>query len=393
MTCIDSICRKYPNTHGVLIRGTYPELNDSVIPQFHTYFQGYKYEYNKSERSCEYVNGTRLDFRAFDKDTKILSNEYDFIAFCQLEEIPEDLFLQALGRNRRKAGGLPKNIVLGEGNPASGWIKKRLKDRVLPKDIYLIEAQTKDNPYLPSDYEINLRRNYPEFWIARYLDGEWTSLDENVFSEFRESSQVVAPVPFEYVKNFKRRIGMDYGWVNPTAMVWGFVDYDGYLTIHDEWGGTQKLPSEISEANTRYGRVVTVCDFSIKKPDRDGRSLWDDLERSGMWLQESNKQELENIVLVNALLKTGRLKITSNCVELLTEMRNYKWKQMKLGQQKNRPEEPVDKDNHYVDALLYLVASLEEMKTIDPKLEEFRKTAAFHNMYPNENVGSVKDFS
>ncbi len=386
LTCIDQLCRKYPNVHGVLIRNTYPELNDSVIPQFHSYFQYFKYAYNKSERSCEYNNGSRLDFRAFDKDTKILSNEYDFIAFCQMEEIPEELFLQALGRNRRRVGGMPKNLVFGEGNPASGWVKRKLKDTPLPPEVFLVEARTRDNPFLPPEYEINLRKNYPSFWIARYLDGEWTNLDEAVFSEWREQEHIIFPLDLSFIKSWKKRNGLDYGWVNPTAQVWGCVDYDSNLTIYDEWGGVMQTPDEIYQASTRheamFGKIVTVADYSIKKADRDGRSLWQDLSDSGLNLQESNKQELENIVLVNTLLKTGRLKITKNCVNLIREIQNYKWKKMKLGEEKNHSEQTVDKDNHYIDAMLYLVASLEELKTVDYKAEKAKtQTLAYLNTH------------
>lgn len=366
-TSVNLICQTYPGAHGVFIRESYPELSDSVIPQYLSYFPPLEhgYTYNKSARECEYLNGTRLDFRAFDRDTKILSNEYDFIAFSQLEEIPHELFLQALGRNRRKVGGLPKNIILAEGNPASGWVKERLKDQPLKQNMVLIEAKTRENPFLPPEYEKNLRANYPAFWAARYLDGEWTNLDEMVFSEFREHDTVINPVSTAFCKNFKQLAGMDYGWVNPTAVVWGYIDYDGELTIYDEWGGTQKIAAEIAESAKRHGKIRIVADYSIKRPDRDGRSLWDDLTQQGLWLEESNKQELENITLVNALMKNGRIKITRNCVELLKEIQNYKWKKMRLGEQKNRPEEPVQKDNHYIDALLYLVASLEELRSVD----------------------------
>ena len=108
--------------------------------------------------------------------------------------------------------------------------------------------------------------------------------------------------------------------------------------------------------------------------------MWDDLSYAGLNLQESNKQELENIVLVNTLLRSGRLKITKNCQNLITEMRNYKWKKMKLGQQRNQPEETVDKDNHFIDALLYLTASLEELKSVDYEaIKMSKKTIAYLN--------------
>jgi len=389
--CINLICLQYRNAHGVFIRNTYPELADSVIPQYLTSCprENYKYSYNKSERTATYLNGTRLDFRAFDKDTKILSNEYDFMAFSQVEEIPEELFLQSLGRNRRMVGELPTNIILGEGNPASGWVKRRLKDE--PKEnVFLIESRTKDNPYLPAGYEQYLRDNYPDFWVARYVDGEWSNLDEMVFSEFKEKDIIIDLRGREEIDSYRKRAGLDYGWVNPSGIVWSFVDYDGKITIFDEWKATQQTVAQIKEASLRYGKIPIVADYSIKKPDRDGRSLWQDLLVEGLNLIVSNKQELENIVLVNSLMKQGRLHITRNCTELITEMRNYKWKKLKLGEEKNRPEQPVDKDNHLIDAMLYMIADIEEIKTVRPEIAEFKKSIAYAAYQKNTQIDIQK---
>ena len=140
------IMLNYPKCHGVYVRATYPELKDSVIKQFQDLFpsEEHQYTYKSTERCCVYNNGSLLDFRSFDVDTKILSNQYDFIAYSQLEEVKEELFLQSLGRNRRQEGGLPKNIILGEGNPASGWAKRYLKDK-RRSDVLLVESKTSDN--------------------------------------------------------------------------------------------------------------------------------------------------------------------------------------------------------------------------------------------------------
>ena len=160
---------------------------------------------------------------------------------------------------------------------------------------------------------------------------------------------------------------MDYGWINPSAMIWLAIDYDDNVFAWDEGGGIEKTPAELVAMNQKHGkRIITPCDYSIKRPDSHGRSLWDDLLREGLMLIESNKQEIENIVLVNTMLKNGRLKICRNCVELIKEIKNYKWKRLKLGEEKNHPEQPVDKDNHYIDALLYGVAFIERRRSQDP---------------------------
>ena len=388
------LCIKYPNLNVLYIRKYYHELEDTVIKQFCTDFGGhglFKYIGSSKEgkRLAKFSNGSQIRFRALDQDgTAVLSSEYDIIAMCQAEEINEDVYLLALGRLSGKA--IKKSIMLLEGNPASGWVKRTFKDvpksQLEDKRMVFVEVDTKENQAnLPEGYVDYLKSVYPEFWIRRYLYGEWANLDEMVFSEFLEKEHIVDPIDYKFLQNYKCSAGMDYGWVNPTAIVWGVIDYDGVLIIFDEWGGRQKTVPEIVEAGKRYGKLMIVADYSIKRPDRDGRSLWNDLKRNGLFLKESNKQEMQNIALANQLLKTGRIKITRNCVELLQEIQNYKWKKIRLTDEKNMPEQPVDKDNHYIDALLYLIASLEELKSINPEEIAFRGSLAGKTMYPSKD--------
>jgi len=390
------IALQTPNVRILWVRDTYKELQDSVIQQFRSDFEKYgQFIYKISEREAVFHNDGSIKFRSFDVDgTSMLSAEYDAIFFCQAEAIAEQWFMLALGRLSGTL--LPRPLMFTEGNPGSTWVKRRYKDKTkedLEKaGILFIEAQTIENEHNLSDNYINiLKDSYDEVWFNRYVLGGWDAVDEMVFHNFRESLHVVDMQTLETINAFKKRIGMDYGWVNPTALVWGYVDYDGCLVIFDEWGGTQKMPQEIASASNKYGKLVIVCDYSIKRPDRDGRSLWDDLKRQGMNLIESNKQEIQNISLANQLLKTGRLKITRNCTHLINEIKNYKFKRLRLGDNKNNPEQTVDKDNHYIDALLYLIASLEELKTTNPLDIAYKKSLKYLNMQSND--GSISKYS
>jgi phage terminase large subunit len=376
------IMLNYPNCHGVYVRATYPELKDSVIKQFQDLFpsEEHQYIYKSTERCCVYNNGSLLDFRSFDVDTKILSNQYDFIAYSQLEEVKEELFLQSLGRNRRQDGGLPKNIILGEGNPASGWAKRYLKDKKRA-DVLLVESKTSDNAEnLPTNYEKKLRETYPDYWVSRYVDGEWNSLDEMVYSEFREKEHLINPIPFENIKAFEVYQGFDYGWVNPSGLLWAYVDYDGVITIFDEWKDNKKTCPEIKKISDRYGKFPVIADYSIKAPDRDGRSVWMDLQDEGMDLIECNKQELQSITLINSLLKQKRLFITKNCTQLKEEIENYKWKKIKLGQEKNAEEKPIQVNNHLIDSMNYLISYIEGLRTDNPEEARYKKSLEYANI-------------
>ncbi len=117
------LCLTYPNCNGTIIRMTYGELADSSIVQYLEAFppDQWGYSYKTASREIIFNNRSRLTFRAFDTDSKIKSNNYDFALLVQAEEIPESLYLQVIGRLSGNAIARP--ILLTEGNPADCHLK------------------------------------------------------------------------------------------------------------------------------------------------------------------------------------------------------------------------------------------------------------------------------
>ena len=363
----------FPGSRGLFVRDTYDELEATVIKQYLEEFEGlgtFKYLPSGTPKRCAtYDNTSTVLFRSFENDTDILSAEYDWIACCQIEDLPYELFLQLVGRASGQKLGRKKGILLVEGNPSSGWVKPRYKDaspeELKSKRIFAItDGRTDDNPHITQEYIQSLIDTYPRFWLDRYLYGLWDNRDELVLSEFNENENVVEVIdPKTIHRDYIRRNGFDYGWENPTANIWGYVDYDGVLTIYDEYYANHTLSTDIAAQCFRHGNIITVADHSmkgIKRPVKDDeiRTVWTELEDAGMKLLPCNKEELSNIVLTNTLFKTRKIRITKNCVNLIREIKNWKWKRIKLGQDKNQFEEPTDKDNHGCDALNYLAAEL-----------------------------------
>ena len=377
MLCTFLIVAMNPGIPWLFARQTYQEMRDSVIPQFLELFPekqcGYKHK--KEAKEFHFNNGSYIHFRAFDKDEKILSNQYAGVTLCQVEQIEYALFLQIHGRLRHGKSELGKNILLMEGNPSAGWVKNRYKSGKVPKNAFMVEATTFDNPFLPKGYVERLIEIYPESWIRRYVYGEWSNLDEMVFDEFREEFHVIPP--FTVIPSYKSVIGGDYGFVNPSAFIWMCRDYDGRIIIYDEFYAPGQSIEDLVLANRKHGKLPTVFDYSTKRPDRDGKSVWSDLEGNGIWLIESNKDETRNIVSVNSLFKQNKLFITSNCVNLIREIQEYKWKPEKIGDSRNRAETPIDKNNHAIDAMLYGIAYMEDVVSKDPSVMPYEKTLEY----------------
>lgn len=370
------LCLKYPKLQVIYVRRTYDQLKDSVIKQFRADFEKYgQFEYVESSkegsRIAKFKNGSNIVFRAFDRDTNILSAEYDLACVCQVEEIQEELYKQLFGR--LSGSIMPKTFMLVEGNPKGNWVKDTFYNLTdaqrLQRKIFFLNSPTTANlDNLPKDYLETLRGQYSERDFKRWALGDWQNLYGLVFSEFDEKTDIIPPINYSDIGSGEKvLIGGDYGWRNPSAFVWGVKTYDDEIIIFDEFYESECLPERLAYENKRHGLHTTVMDFAIKRADRDGKSLWDTLIKEGLRLLESNKDEFNNIVMVNSLFKQKRLKICANCVNLIWELKNYKFKERKMGADKNLDETPVDKDNHAIDALLYLIQALLGRKTISPR--------------------------
>lgn len=391
------LCLKYPGLRVVYVRRTYDQLKDSVIKQFRNDFEKYgKFNYvegsKEGSRIAKFTNGSTIVFRAFDHDTNILSAEYDLACVCQIEDIQEELYKQLFGR--LSGSVMPKTFMMVEGNPKGNWVKRTFYDlkeeeRKAKKIFFLNSPTTANLENLPQDYLETLKGQYSERDFKRWAMGDWQNLYGLVFSEFSETDNVIPPIRFSDIGSGEKiLIGGDYGWRNPSAFVWGVKTYDDDIIIFDEFYKTECLPEELARENLRYGTYTTVMDFAIKRPDRDGKNLWDTLIKLGMRLTESNKDEMNNIVTVNSLFKQKRLLICSNCVNLIWEIKNYKFRENSIASERNLDETPVDKDNHAIDALLYLTQAILSRKSISD-WERAERTSLKTRTQKRQNVGVI----
>lgn len=387
--CTILLCKSYPGLNWVFIKGTYRELKDTVVAQFLEDFPPsmWGYRLKVGDMEFHFDNGSVIRLRAFDTPDKILSSNYSGVTFCQAEQASKELYLKIIGRMRNIKSGIPKNISILEGNPEAGWCKDRFIDNPVPGKTFFLELTSFDNPHLPRAYIERMIAEYPESWVQRYIYGSWENLDEMVLSSFKEKSHVIEPVSFEWIKEMKgyqNAAGADYGFLNPSAFIWGFKDYDGRIVIYDEFYKTRQSIPELSDAGKRHGPIPIILDYSTKIPMANTHrplpnelskplSIWDELSFD-LNLIPSNKDKMRNINGVNVLFQQNRLLITRNCVNLIREVKNWKWQREEIGKNISRKEKPVDKDDHAIDAMLYLVSYLEDMKALDPSIIPFEKT-------------------
>jgi PBSX family phage terminase large subunit len=350
---------KYPEALGMLGRATYPELRDSTVRSFFEVCPpDLISQYNKQENVVYFINGAQMLFRAFDDPRKLLSMNLGWFGIDQLEEIEEEIYLQLLGRLRNPS----VRFAFGVGNPEPNWVKKKFKDNAgNDKDLFFIEATTLENPYLPSGYVESLVKNYPDHWVKRYVYGDWSTFEGQVFTEFVESKHVVDP--FDIPQAWKKEFVIDYGYRNPFACIKIAIDYDDNYYIIDEHYEREKIISYHAQKikDMGYDKSYTCwidpsCVAKNRTKNEIQVSVIDEFYDEEVYPIPANNN-VAGVMRTNQWFKDGRLKIFKNCTNAIREIQNLRWKKVKPDWNKNMPEEMEDKDNHICDCIKYFANS------------------------------------
>jgi phage terminase large subunit len=96
-------------------------------------------------------------------------------------------------------------------------------------------------------------------------------------------------------------------------------------------------------------------------------SIADEYREHGVSLIPSLKQKEDSAIgRVNEFFKAGKIKIFKNCVNLIRELQDYRWKDA-TDLSVNASEEPVKRNDHAADALRYFVMTREKASEIPEK--------------------------
>lgn len=342
------------------------------------------------------------------------ANKYDWqgsqvplLCFDELNHFSESQFFYMLSRNRSLCGVRP--YVRGTVNPDPGWVKTflgqwvdrthkdpaqsgelrwftRVKGELvwghtreemaarypgkLFKSVTFIRASIFDNKILLAtnpEYLANLEA-LPEVERARLLDGDWDVKREGLVYPglFACITDDEPPAEGERVG------GIDFGFNHPFAALGGVLDRDDVL-----WVGWE-----------RYRSQCTLPTHSEALPS--GLRWWADPARPDSiaelriaghdvvpCLHLGHRPVREGIDRVTSRIRTGRLRIHRRCQDLWREAGLYQY-----DPDHPEKEEPLDRDNHAMDALRYLITGLDRGKAVvtrerplSPEEQEAREKA------------------
>jgi len=320
-----TICRKtFPALRATAMRDFFEILNKEEIynPDLH----------NKSDATYQ-LWGNMVEFISIDQPQKVRGRKRDVLFINEANEINLEDWRQLLLRTTGR--------VLIDYNPSDEfhWIY----EEVIPReDAEFFRTTYKDNPFLPQSVVMEIERFKTadeNFWKVYGL-GERGTAQSTIFTHWTEINQI----PNEYKL---LNIGLDFGYTNdPTAIVRVYTDGHGFA-VDELCYATRLTNSDIAKVlrdNEVHRSDVVICDSAEPK------SI-DEIHAHGFNTHGARKGK-DSVKNGIQFLHSRPLLITARSVNLIRELRNYKWKEDKNGKQLN---EPVDNFNHAIDAMRYAI--------------------------------------
>lgn len=204
----------------------------------------------------------------------------------------------------------------------------------------------RDCPRITPEFIDEERRALGAQWVAQEYETAFTALEGLVYPDFGAALIEVAPaLPGRGVG------GIDFGWRNPFAAVWGTLDRDDVLWLTGERYGSRTALHKHAEALRAVGGVEWFADPA-------GATEIEEFRAAGLKVRAAENAIRPGIAAVSARLQTGRLRVVrSACEHLVREAGLYRYPG--AAERVREGENPIDEHNHALAALRYLVAGVD----------------------------------
>lgn len=356
---------RYPLSNFLVVRKTYNTLKDScyTVIKWGINRLGVRdlWDVKISPLEMTYKpTGQKIYFRGLDDPYKITSIDVEsgYLCWAWIEEAYEvlkeedfDTLDESIRGYIPPETGLYKQITL-TFNPWSEhhWLKARFFD-IQDPDTLAITTTYKCNEWLDEadlkKFEAMKERNPRRYKVAGL--GEWGVSDGLVYENWRIEDINVLSDDFKAKHpNLKPCHGIDFGYTSdPAAILQAYIDVDSkQIFIVDEIYKT--LQTNIMLAKEIKAKGWENLKFHAD--DAEPKSI-QELSDNGIKVERAGKTKgKETIIDGVQWLQNYEIIVRPQCKSFVSEISTYHFKKDKFGKALN---EPVDADNHAMDALRY----------------------------------------
>jgi phage terminase large subunit len=357
---------EYPDSNLLVVRKKFRSLKDSCFTELkwaiHRLGLDQWFDAKESPLEITYTpTGQKILFRGLDDPLKVASISVPVGVLCWLwieeaYEITDKADFDTLNESIR--GEMPEGLfrqVTLTFNPWNEhhWLKKRFFDNPPdPEDVFAITTDYRCNEWLsPDDLKLfeTMKRDNPRRYSVAGL-GNWGIVEGVIYENFKEEA-----FDFDAVRcqpGIRSAFGLDFGYTNdPSALFCGLVDkVSKTIYVFDELYERGLTNDALFQRIRAKGYAKEQITADCAEP----KSI-DELRALGLYRVRGAHKGKDSVAYGIQYLQNYKIIIHPQCVNFQREIANYAWKVDRSGARLN---EPIDDENHLMDAMRYAVEDM-----------------------------------
>ena len=311
---------------------------------------------NESELSIEFRNGSQIELKGADNEDSLRGTGLDGLVIDEFASIFNNwsVWNEVLRPTLTDKKGWALFIGTPKGKDA--LFELFLKGQKKEDDFESWQFKTLDNPYIDPIEVDKARQELPGRYFRQEYEASFEDFTGLIYPEFNKNL-VIQPT---YLPAVYSRIGaIDPALGGITAVLKCAIDEKGTLIFYEEYYEQNKRASEVAGQVREDIEWLIDPASSASNVQKEGKlySLYDEYADNGIRAKSAENDVDAGINRVGEYLKQGKIKIFSNCTNLIYELERYHWsedKETSTGLMKSRP---YKKNDHLCDCLRYICMS------------------------------------
>lgn len=347
-----------------------PQISQYVPPSY-LINGSWEDSYDREHRLLTLTNKSTLEFRSYEQDLdKFAGTSRHFMWFD--EEPPKHIYTECMARLVDTNG-----IAYLTMTPLDGmtWVYEDLYTKGLEGDpnIQVISIDMLENPYISQEAATRYLNTLDKDERDARKKGEFVTVGGKVFKSFSTDIHVVdtyiPPTEWEWYVSF------DHGYNNPTAILWHAVSPDGQIvTFAEHYKAEMTVPQHAVVFHEKNKAFKRLPDFVVGDPAMSqrngvtGTSIMQEYADRDIYIAAGNNDVDSGVNRMIQYLDHSeglpRWTITSNCVNLIAELKKLRWASFaskKVQYDNNKREKIHKKDDHAFDSARYFFSCMPDL--------------------------------
>jgi phage terminase large subunit len=330
---------------GVIIANDSKMLDQSTMPKLFEINPILRRYYKQHRGVIELPNKRRIYIRSAERPESIEGFTADWAWLDEAGKYKIAVWINIQARVAIKKG----QVFITTTPDALNWLYTDFYKRYLDNDhdFKIVQWKSIDNPYFgKEEYERAKRILAPAVFRMRY-EGTFEKMQGLVYNITHE----------HYVEPFEVKFqdciaGVDFGWVNPSAVSVIKYSNDGVFYIVDELYQEHITTEELIEKCKLLRDKYKITKFY---PDPAEPDRIEEMRRAGLYVRDVKKDITAGITEIQSLFLQHKIKVFKTCKYHIDELNTYHFEE--LQEEKNQKEKPVPFNNHLMDCIRYALTT------------------------------------